>query len=133
MILAQNFSITISPNGSVLVDPEIEIDSTKCIICIGAQKKYLQPQLIEDALRNILLLDLEISPLGFALAWIPLSDFIKMFKNGVGPHSITLEHQESVAVLIPSTKSDHFLIRPYTIFKKGSVRSKSSNPMPANK
>ena len=52
MILAQNFSITISPNGSVLVDPKIEIDSTKCIICIGAQKKYLQPQLIEDALRN---------------------------------------------------------------------------------
>ena len=52
MILAQNFSITISPDGSVLVDPEIEIDSTKCIICIGAQKKYLQPQLIEDALRN---------------------------------------------------------------------------------
>ena len=73
-------------------------------------------------LRNILLLDLQISPLGFALAWVPLSDFIKMFKSGIGPHSITLEHQESVAVLIPSTDADHFLIRPYTIYRKGTSR-----------
>jgi len=72
--------------------------------------------------RNILLLDLQISPLGFALAWVPLSDFMKMFKSGIGPHSITLEHQESLAVLIPSTEADHFLVRPYTIYRKGSSR-----------